>query len=99
MSTRKRTRSTEGPGRPFADPDWDTRTQLLNAAAELFAEQGVAATSFTTIARRAGLTPAMVHYHFSDREQLDRRRRRMNDWCPSLRTCGTRCSQVTTRHS
>lgn len=70
MQLPKRKRSSAGPGRPFADPDRDTRTQLLNAAAELFAEQGVAATSFTTIARRARLTPAMVHYHFSDREQL-----------------------------
>ncbi len=57
-------------GRPLADPDRDTRALLLNAATELFAEHGVAATSFSTIARRAGLTPAMVHYHFDDREQL-----------------------------
>jgi TetR/AcrR family transcriptional regulator len=57
-------------GRPLADPDRDTRVLLLNAATELFAEHGVAATSFSTIARRAGLTPAMVHYHFDDREQL-----------------------------
>ncbi len=57
-------------GRPLADPDRDTRALLLKAATELFAEQGVAATSFSTIARRAGLTPAMVHYHFDDREQL-----------------------------
>jgi AcrR family transcriptional regulator len=43
---------------------------LLDAATQLFAEQGVAATSFSTIARRVGLTPAMVHYHFRDREKL-----------------------------
>ena len=30
----------------------------------------MAATSFSTIARRAGLTPAMVHYHFRDRDKL-----------------------------
>ncbi len=57
-------------GRPVADPDRDTRALLLNAATELFAEHGVAATGFSTIARRAGVTPAMVHYHFHDREQL-----------------------------
>jgi AcrR family transcriptional regulator len=57
-------------GRPVADPDRDTRVLLLDAATKLFAEHGVAATSFSTIARRAGLTPAMVHYHFHDREQL-----------------------------
>ena len=43
---------------------------LLTAATDLFAEHGVAATSFTTIARRARLTPAMIHYYFADRDQL-----------------------------
>ena len=70
MSSRIHSRSRERPGRPLADPDRDTRSRLLDAATALFAEHGVAATSFSTIARRAGLTPAMVHYHFDDREQL-----------------------------
>lgn len=70
MSTANRSRVAERLGRPLADPDRDTRALLLNAATALFAEQGVAATSFSTIARRAGLTPAMVHYHFDDRDQL-----------------------------
>lgn len=43
---------------------------LLAAATRLFAEHGVAATTFTRIAQRAGLTPAMVHYYFSDRDAL-----------------------------
>lgn len=43
---------------------------MLTAATELFAEQGVAGTTFATIARRAGLTPAMLHYYFKDREEL-----------------------------
>jgi TetR/AcrR family transcriptional regulator len=46
------------------------REQLLAAAVELFAEQGVAATTFAVIANRAGVTPAMLHYYFEDREQL-----------------------------
>jgi TetR/AcrR family transcriptional regulator len=58
------------PGRPLASLDRDARALLLTAASELFAEQGVAATTFATIAKRAGLTPAMVHYYFKDREQL-----------------------------
>lgn len=70
MTNKSRTRVVERPGRPVADPERDTRVLLLNAATELFAEKGVAATSFSTIARRAGLSPAMVHYHFKDREQL-----------------------------
>lgn len=57
-------------GRPVTDPERNTRTLLLDAAAELFAELGVAATTFAMIARRAHLTPAMVHYHFDTREEL-----------------------------
>jgi AcrR family transcriptional regulator len=57
------------PGRP-AGIDGDARALLLNAATELFAAQGVAATSFAAIAKRAGLTPAMMHYYFKDREHL-----------------------------
>ena len=58
------------PGRPAADGDGDAREQLLAAATELFAVQGVAATSSAAIARRAGLTPAMMHYYFRDRGHL-----------------------------
>lgn len=57
-------------GRPHYDPSRNTRVQLLNAASQLFAEQGVAATTFAVIASRAGVTPAMVHYHFRDRDEL-----------------------------
>ena len=66
----KPTAPSRSAGRPAAHPDRDTRALLLTAATELFAEQGVAATTFSTIARRAGLTPAMVHYYFAEREQL-----------------------------
>lgn len=64
------TRPSERPGRPVASQDRDSRALLLDTATALFAEHGVAATSFSTIARRAGLTPAMMHYHFRDREEL-----------------------------
>ncbi len=58
------------PGRPAATPERGARDQLLTAATELFAKQGIAATTFATIAQRAGMTPAMVHYYFRNREQL-----------------------------
>ncbi len=58
------------PGRPAASAERDARELLLSAAAELFAAQGVAATTFAMIAKQAGLTPAMLHYYFKDREQL-----------------------------
>jgi AcrR family transcriptional regulator len=61
-------RSIATPGRPFAGRD--TRELLLSAATELFAIHGVAATTFAMIAKRAGLTPAMLHYYFKERDQL-----------------------------
>jgi AcrR family transcriptional regulator len=65
------TRKSAGrPGRPSASLERDARDLLLAAATDLFAEHGVAATTFAMIAKRAGLTPAMVHYYFIDREQL-----------------------------
>lgn len=62
--------STGRPGRPAASLDRDARDLLLAASTDLFAEHGVAATTFAMIAKRAGLTPAMVHYYFINREQL-----------------------------
>lgn len=57
-------------GRPVHAGAIGTRDALLDAAVTLFAEQGVAATTSAVIAARAGVTPAMVHYHFRNRERL-----------------------------
>ena len=65
-----RKKSFPSVGRPVARPGRDAREQLLTAAVELFAEHGVAATTFAMIAARAGVTPAMLHYYFTDRETL-----------------------------
>ncbi len=66
----RHTRTPDKPGRPVYTPDRDARESLITAATELIADHGVAATSFSKIAKSAGLTPAMVHYYFRDREQL-----------------------------
>lgn len=58
------------PGRPAARTEGETREWLLAAATALFAERGVAATTFTLIAQRAQVTPAVVHYYFHDRDAL-----------------------------
>lgn len=59
------------PGRPAAGLDAQRqRDRLIDAATELFAEHGVAATSVKAIAARAGVTPALVHYYFPTRLQL-----------------------------
>jgi len=63
-------KSVASPGRPAASLERDARDLLLAAAMELFAKHGVAATTFAMIAKRAELTPAMLHYYFTNREQL-----------------------------
>lgn len=57
-------------GRPAAHQAQDRRALLLDAALELFARQGIAATSLNAIARQARATPALVHYYFGNRDQL-----------------------------
>ena len=57
-------------GRPRQAAGIDARESLLDAAIELFAEAGVAGTTISAIAARAGVTSAMVHYYFTNRDQL-----------------------------
>lgn len=57
-------------GRPPAEKSADQRARLLQAALELFAERGIAATPLNAIARRARVTPALVHYYFGNRDKL-----------------------------
>ncbi|AIY41564.1 Transcriptional regulator [Collimonas arenae] len=56
-------------GRPFAS-DQDKREKLLDTATLLFSSQGISATTVAAVARQAGVTPAMVHYYFKNRDQL-----------------------------
>ncbi len=57
------------PGRPAADSP-DLRERLLDAALACFVRQGIAATSLRDIAAEAGVTPALLHYYFGDKPQL-----------------------------
>src|SRR5262245_32590088 len=66
----KRALAPRARGRPVPGGEIGTREALLDAAVTLFAEQGVAATTSAEIAARAGVTPAMVHYHFRSRDRL-----------------------------
>ena len=66
---RQRTRgrpSGRGPG--TAGPD--LRERLLDAAVARFAVRGIAATSLRDIATEAEVTPALLHYYFGDKAQL-----------------------------
>ncbi len=47
-----------------------TRGQLLGAAAELFAAQGIAGASVDAIAERAGRTVGALYGHFASKEEL-----------------------------
>lgn len=59
------------PGRPRGGKRATaSREQLLDIALSLFSRQGIAQTSLNAIAKEAGVTPAMLHYYFTSREQL-----------------------------
>jgi TetR/AcrR family transcriptional regulator len=47
-----------------------TSNRLLDVAIELFAANGYDAVSTTQVAKAAGLTQSIVHYHFGTKEQL-----------------------------
>lgn len=61
-------------GPPIAPPvrhrPSPTRDLLVEAARRIMIEQGYAAVSTRSVARRVGLTPASVHYHFPTTEDL-----------------------------
>src|ERR1041384_3385336 len=51
-------------------PTPDTRSRILNAAAEEFGARGFAATTVDRIARRARVNKAMIYYHFPNKRAL-----------------------------
>ena len=57
-------------GRPVANDQQGLKTQILDTAEELFAENGYAATSIRRIADQAGVNPALVHYYFGNKKML-----------------------------
>ncbi|GIH96672.1 TetR/AcrR family transcriptional regulator [Planobispora siamensis] len=52
------------------EPGYDTRSRILDAARQLFAERGYAATSLADIASAVGLTKTAVAYHFHPKDRL-----------------------------
>jgi TetR/AcrR family transcriptional regulator len=59
------------PGRPMGSARGpEQRSRLLDTALFLFARQGIADTTLASIAREAKVTPAMVNYYFTSRDQL-----------------------------
>jgi len=58
------------PGRRPTAESADLRATLLDAALACFVRRGIAASSLRDIAAEAGVTPALVHYYFGDKAQL-----------------------------
>ncbi|MUV15548.1 TetR family transcriptional regulator [Lysobacter sp. HX-5-24] len=56
-------------GRPTGEGG-DLRARLLDVAVSCFARQGIAASTLREIAQEAGVNPALVHYYFGDKLQL-----------------------------
>ena len=56
-------------GRPQGESG-DLRGKLLDVAVECFARHGIASSTLREIAREAGVNPALVHYYFGDKQQL-----------------------------
>jgi len=48
----------------------ETQDRILDAAEQLFSEQGVAATSLRSITQLAGVNTAAIHYHFGSKTAL-----------------------------
>ncbi|MGD8394717.1 MAG: TetR/AcrR family transcriptional regulator [Candidatus Eiseniibacteriota bacterium] len=60
------------PGIASGPDSRDTALRLLDAADEVFAESGFAGATTAAIAERAGVTKALVHYYYRNKETLHR---------------------------
>ena len=58
-----------GDGHRARDPE-STRTAVVNAAEQLFAEKGFAATSMRDISATSGVSHPLIHHHFGSKENL-----------------------------
>ena len=65
-----RKRAPGRPARTEAGPRAEQRDLLLEAAIACFVRKGIAATSLREIAVEAHVSPAMLHYYFGDKAQL-----------------------------
>ena len=57
-------------GRPKASEARDTRREVMDAALELFAQQGFHGTGLRDIARAVGVRESAIYHHFAGKESL-----------------------------
>lgn len=57
-------------GKPRSFIEQARRDQIERAAIEVIAEHGYGAATFARIAERAGVSPALISYHFTSRSEL-----------------------------
>lgn len=57
-------------GRPSGATAGDTRSEILDAALEAFADTGFEAMSVRKLTRRLGVSHNLVHHHFGSKEDL-----------------------------
>lgn len=62
--------AARGPQGPAPADRERSRDRILTAALEEFAARGFDGTTTSEVARRAGVTQPLVHYHFSTKDQL-----------------------------
>ncbi len=55
---------------PAADPDKTARARIRDAALELFGRDGFNKATIRAIARRAGVSPALVVHHYGSKDRL-----------------------------
>jgi len=68
---RRKPPSHRSVGRPTGDSA-DLRGRLLDVAVACFARHGIASSTLREIASEAGVNPALVHYYFGDKAQLQK---------------------------
>jgi AcrR family transcriptional regulator len=56
--------------RPAGDTQAEPRAEILDAAAELFVSQGIAATTTRQIAERVGIRQASLYYYFAGKDEI-----------------------------
>ena len=64
---------TQSGGEPADKADTAALERAVDIALIHFAQEGYAATKLDMIAREAGMSKRMLHYHFGDKRELYRR--------------------------